>query len=150
MKYLLLIYANEAAMQSASQKATGEASGGLAYDAGTNKWSGVGFSADEKFVLQLKFVESKTDSYGTFDAYNVSIKALGTSLPSICHPIFDMNQATVSVYSRGRIVCSADLQDYTFDLVRNRFVEVYTFGYLENAGTKDNPAVVGGTCTKIE
>ena len=107
-----------------------EAAGGLAFDATTNKWSGVGFRADEKLVLRLTLIETKSDSYGTFSEYKVTITHLGSTTPSVCHPIADITKDRVPIYSVRRVMCQADLTNYTFDLARNSFCRSLQFRLL--------------------
>jgi hypothetical protein len=45
---------------------------------------------------------------------------------------------------------SASMSEYTINLVTNRFFAAYLQGYIDGKENNDNtPAVLAGTCTKI-
>ena len=46
---------------------------------------------------------------------------------------------------------SEENADYVFSLKTNRFLSIYSIGYMDGEDSNENtPSVSGGTCTKID
>src|SRR5262245_54470980 len=67
---------------------------GLSYNANSNKWQSTTFSPKGKFILRLKFVQSRTEIFGNIaghrgipidvDDYNAAITEAGENLSAAC------------------------------------------------------------------
>jgi hypothetical protein len=131
-----------------------EAVGGLSYDERTKKWIGSSLRADKKFVLRLKFLNNRVEKSifnqdETVYDYNVTITEAGSNFVGPC---LGSGQKHVTVRPLGWLLChGADLHEYRFDLDTNRFLSAYLHGFINGkASNDDTPAVMGGTCTKID
>jgi len=146
--------ANAQLVKDASYFCVAEVVGGLAYDAGMKKWIATSFRAEKKFVLRLKFLTNRVEKSvfnqdETVYDYNVTITEAGSNFAGPC---LGRGQKHVTVRPLGWLLChGADLHEYRFDLDTNRFLAAYLHGYIDGKDNNNNtPAVLGGTCTKID
>jgi hypothetical protein len=129
-----------------------EAAGGLFYNANSNKWEGATFRPSGKFILRLKFVQSRTEILGGVGGMSISVddyqvtKEGGDSAV----PCDRAHKKTAGLYD-GVLICDATLHSYKFDFQTNRFLRAYLVGFIDGKDSNDNtPHVAGGTCTKID
>jgi hypothetical protein len=63
----------------------------------------------------------------------------------------DAAQGEVNVHMKENIECSTNFGPYRFNLVNNRFINFYPYGFIEGRDDgKDTPSVEAGTCTLIQ
>src|SRR5262245_50753706 len=93
----------------ASYFCTVEAVGGLAYNERTKKWEGTSFIADDKFVLRLKFLRTRTEK-AAFDRdsmvhdYIVTVTKSGTNFASPCNFDSSITEQAVTVWDEAGVV----------------------------------------------
>jgi hypothetical protein len=128
---------------------------GLSYNANLNKWQSTSFPPKAKFILRLKFVQSRTENLGgvggmsvSFDHYEVSITRAGADSAFAC----DRGHKKPPSLHDGFLVCDGmDLHSYRFNFKTNRFLRMYPEGFVSGKDSNDDtPYVAGGTCTKID
>jgi hypothetical protein len=128
---------------------------GLSYNANLGKWQSTTFKPESKFILRLKFVQSRTEILGgaggmsfAFDEYVVSITEAGKEFAAPCGR---RGEKTANLHD-GFLACdAADLHSYRFNFTKNRFLRIYSEGFVTGKDSNDDtPAVAGGTCTKID
>ena len=125
-----------------------EFAGGLSFNQKTNKWEGTKFRTDDKFVLRLKFLQSRTEKshFGEDQQvhdYKVTIIKSGTSSAVAC------GGDSVSVTAE-RVECTSTMTNYQFNLENNKFLGSYPHGYVDGIDNgEDTPRVSGGRCMKI-
>jgi hypothetical protein len=62
-----------------------------------------------------------------------------------------LSRGEVSVYGKENIECWTSYGLYRFNLVNNRFINFYPYGFIEGHDDgKDTPTVESGTCTPIQ
>jgi len=149
--------ANAQLGKDASYFCISEFAGGVAYDQATKKWKGTALRTNNKFVLRLKFVNSRVEK--TFfrgdeivHDYNITFTETGSNSPEPC---IDVRQSKprITVGYDGLMTCtsSLDLNEYIFNLTKNRFLATYLIGYIDGKDSNENtPAVSGGICAKID
>jgi hypothetical protein len=132
-----------------------EASGGMAYDQGMQKWVGSVFRPDGKFVLRLQRVGQRTEKnvFGNDEwvtDYKIFITKSGTNFAQPCER-WGSTDHVVSQSGNGALYCTDAVTDYGFNISNGRFLVSYMQGYLSGRDNNDDtPAMSGGTCTKIE
>ena len=135
-----------------------EFAGGLSYDEATKKWKGTVFNANDKFVLRLKFLQTRIEKkpYGneneTVYYYNATITASGQNSVTACENDDNADPKTHGIKERFPFLfCWASFQQYKFHFKDNRFLRSYLVGYFSGGDNNENtPYVAGGTCTKID
>jgi hypothetical protein len=128
-----------------------EIAGGLGFNVVTKRWEGSSFRPGDKFIVRLKYLQSKTTSLGESDEYNVVIKQTGTSNGEECITLPASDPSVIAVNKWGWVLCTSGLSDYRINIVKNRFLKIYPLGYADGEDNEKNtPVIVGGTCTKID
>jgi hypothetical protein len=139
-------------VQDASYFCIVEFVGGLAYDKQTKKWTGASLNTDQKFDLRLKFLRTRMEKIGGVDErfhyYSVTLTQAGTKSPSPCEKHTE-KYVTLQNYSPFLECHVFGLNVFRFNLNNNRFLIADLEGYIEENSSK-TPAVLGGTCTKID
>jgi hypothetical protein len=134
-----------------------EVAGGLYYNSALKRWEASSFKADQKFVLRLKFLRARVQK-GTFifaaeesvTDYEVTITQSGSNFAGGCESDSGAKEITV-VNELGYVECQWSFGRLKFNLNSNRFLSAYLSGFVNGKeNNDDNPAVLGGTCTKIE
>lgn len=131
---------------------------GLAFDVQKKQWQNTLFTPDRAFVLNLHYLGDKRDR--VFDQpvsrYSVIITARGSSKTERCvgkDQVGTDNAAPgeVDVYFKENIECETSFGLYRFNLVNNRFINFYPYGFIEGRDDgKDTPSINAGTCTLIQ
>jgi hypothetical protein len=136
---------------SASYFCTSEFAGGISYDAQSKSWRGTTFNTKgDNFVLSLKTERSRFEGKEFIEELTVTVTKAGSSYAAACLDFTGPLHSTVTS-SDGFFRCSANVTDYTFSRKTNRFLSVYSVGYVTGSDDNENtPSVVGGTCTKIK
>ncbi len=134
-----------------------EFGGGITFDKQTRRWRSATFRPADKFVLKVAFIEKRTekDPVGNDEEvllYYISITKQGTQQQSFCFSTSRERKGLgVRIDAEGFFSCSHSLEDYSFNLKHLRFLKTYIVGYINGIdSSSDTPAVMGGTCTKIE
>lgn len=129
-----------------------EFAGGLAYNERTEKWQGAVFSSRTNFIVHME--EAGTTASGKFaiEARRLTVTKEGQNTAVRC---LDLSQEVTDVdrvpVQNNIARCVANLSEYQFNLVNNRFLRVYAYGYVNGANnTDDTPVITGGVCTKIK
>jgi hypothetical protein len=144
--------------KSAAYFCTSEALAGLKYNKLQKKWEGVGFTADHKFVLRLKylreFVEKNSKEDKTISVYEVTMTDAGENFALPCTERLLDNNKEVLVGNNHLVFCNSVGVDYKINLDRNRYLGTYAIGYAvgsrQDDEHSDQPQIEGGTCTKID
>lgn len=133
-----------------------EFGGGISWDEGTKKWGGTRFNATGKVVLKLdpvstRIVKNFLDEDIQVTDYQVTVTAMGEDFASPCSPRQGDYTGPVTVGDRGWVGCTASFTDYSFNLSNLRYLEAYMVGYISGVDNNENtPAMMGGTCAKIQ
>ena len=127
-----------------------EFGGGLRYDKAHHKWESAEFEPDLKFVLRLKFRTTNSRTFGTrkysYAQYEASITPAGMNKPVPC---FGVTSIFPWLNDQGYLTCTSAKTEYKFNLDNNRFLSIYTHGYLDGDENPHTPGLLGGICTKI-
>jgi hypothetical protein len=113
------------------------------------------FRPDGKFVLKMEWLKSRIENSKYFgeqhvDDYHVSITASGGTFPMPCGSGAQPDGSVVSLFEGGSFRCQASLQDYVFNIAKNRFLVAYMVGFISGEDNNENtPSIGAGTCTKI-
>jgi hypothetical protein len=132
-----------------------ESSGGVAFDARSQKWQGTVFRPEGKFVLKMEWLKSRVENSKYLgdqrvNDYHVSITQSGGTYPMPCGNGARPDGTVVSIFEGGSFRCEAGLQDYAFNIGTNRFLVAYMVGFISGTDNNENtPAMSAGTCTKI-
>jgi hypothetical protein len=122
---------------------TAKLAAGLAFDLQTRQWRGASSKTDEAFVLRLHYLG---------DIQNITITQQGSNDGQKCSSTDrDAAAGEVNVFSKDLLECWTTLGLYRFNLVNNRFLHFYPYGYIEGHDDgKDTPSVDAGTCALIQ
>jgi hypothetical protein len=126
-----------------------EIAGGLRYDELSKRWIGSAFSNSGQFIVKLLFIGQKviTEINGNRlgGEYNIDILSTKGGNPLYCLPRPNFIYDTLPF-----LECSS-ISEYRINFRTNRFIRIYREGYTTGEDTNENnPAIIGGTCTKIE
>ena len=134
-----------------------EFSAGLSYNSVNKRWQAATFRPSAKFILKLKFQGSRVrkDILNKDEAvndYEVTITPAGTNSTVPCYSASNDRRGLISFGEIDNYFdCVAVLQQYSFNMKNNRFLEAYLFGYVTGEDNNDDtPSVAGGTCTRID
>ena len=130
--------------------------GGVAYNDELKRWEGTSFDPSYHgiFVIKLDFRETtKYSSPSTLfeyrDEYDVTITEEGDTITSSCLGL-DGKPPFINRFAILRCNTADGIEEYKINFDNNRFIRIYTAGYTDGAeNNNDNPAIVGGLCTKI-
>lgn len=135
----------------ASYFCTAEIAGGLAYDEGLKKWKGTGLRTEQKFVLRLRYLNSrKVGGDQTVYDYDVTVTTTGTNNALPCARSGRTDRVVPVNNNSGILLCDTSLHNYRFNLRNNRFVSASLIGYIFGGDNNEGPYAAGGTCTKID
>jgi hypothetical protein len=128
-----------------------EFGGGLAYNEKTQKWQGAVFSTRSNFVVHMEEVRTTASGKYAIDARRLTVTKEGENTKAKCldltQDLDDMERVQVQ---KDIVRCVANITQYQFNIVNNRFLKIYTYGYVNGVDNGDDtPAVAGGRCTKI-
>jgi hypothetical protein len=133
-----------------------EISAGLSFDKSSKKWAGMKFGTDEKFILQMKYLNSRKVEYPletvVVGDFNVTITRSGFHESPCTYDGGDKVQP-VTVNERDIFKCTSNLFQYLISVKSNRFLQTYVGTYVvgdEDRAEQDTPTVTGGTCSKNE
>jgi hypothetical protein len=132
-----------------------EASGGVSYNANTQRWVGTTFRPEGKFVLRLHFLKERVIKNEivkdeTVKDYTATLTNAGSKYARPCAKSGAVDP-TVTVFERGQLYCTDGTTDYSFSIQTNRFLASYLVGFVGGEDNNDNtPSISAGTCTKIE
>ena len=133
----------------ASYYCTDQLGAGLAFDLQTKQWKNAFFTPKQAFVLRLHYLGDSTTAYTNVERYSVTITPQGSNEGQNCSK--DAASDEVNVYIKERIECWTSFGLYRFNLVNNRFINFYPYGFIEGRDdSKDTPSVEAGTCTLIQ
>lgn len=133
-----------------------EFGGGISWDEDTKSWNGTRFNATGKVILKLdavsnRIVKNFADEDIQVTDYEVTVTPMGEDFAAPCIPQQGTYADPVTVGDRGWVNCSASLTDYSFNLSNLRYLEAYMVGYTSGVDNNENtPAMMGGTCAKIQ
>jgi hypothetical protein len=107
----------------------------------------VGRCTDDRFVLRLKFLQSRTEKDQQVHDYKVTIIKSGTSSALACESVGDSVAVT-----NERVECTSTMTNYQCNLENNRFLGSYPHGYVDGIDNNEDtpPHVSGGKCMKID
>src|SRR5262249_30349188 len=116
------------------------------------------FRADGKFILRMKYLNSRRVTYGGEDFvvgdFEVTITNAGSNNASACNTDFGEKPRVTTVNQFDLFKCNVHLMDYLISVRTNRFLQTYTGQYVQADESRtdhlDTPSVTGGTCMKIE
>lgn len=142
----------------------GDMVGGLNFDKASKKWEATTFPIIERFNLKLKLLSAtaKKNLFNRDDIetkYEVEVETVASKDASPCvdygkseRPFSREVGVTQFSYLRCYWGGLTHARQLTFNLKNFRFIEVYLHGYLDEKddGKDDQPALIGGTCKKIE
>jgi hypothetical protein len=129
----------------------GEASGGIFYDAKAKTWHGTVFKADQKFVLNVKQVDSKYEGSNFIETLTLTITLAGSNYAAQCFDTTKSPKEAAIVVLFESVRCTANATEYIFNRSNNRYLAVYAIGYVSGRDDNENtPSMTGGTCTKIQ
>jgi hypothetical protein len=132
---------------------TAKLAAGLAFDLQTRQWRGASSKTDEAFVLRLHYLgDIQNRLGGQKQRYSLTIAQQGSNDGQKCSSTDrDAAAGEVNVFSKDLLECWTALGLYRFNLVNNRFLHFYPYGYIEGHDDgKDTPSVDAGTCTLIQ
>jgi hypothetical protein len=142
----------------ASYYCTEQLAAGLAFDLQMKQWKDAFLSPKQEFVLRTQYLGDKQidlikGGYSvTVQRYSVTITRQGSNNGQKCvgwH--WDAANGEVNVEAKEDIECWTSFGLYRFNLVNNRFLNFYPYGYIEGDDDgKDTPSVEAGTCTLIQ
>ena len=89
---------------------------------------------------------------GDVQRYSVTITQQGSNDGEKCvGRDLDATGGEVNVYMKEHIECWTSFGLYRFNLVNNRFLQFYPYGFIEGKDDgKDTPSINAGTCTLIQ
>jgi hypothetical protein len=132
---------------------TAKLAAGLAFDLQTRQWRGASSRTDEAFVLRLHYLGDIQNRFGRGEQrYSLTITPQGSNDGQKCSSTDrDSAAGEVNVFSKDLHECWSALGLYRFNLVNNRFLHFYPYGYIEgHEDGKDTPSLDAGTCTLIQ
>ncbi len=135
---------------------TAEISAGLSFDKIQKKWVSKTFNADQKFVMRMKYLQTRTvkNAIGSDESaidFNVTITKSGRNFASPCtYSGWGDKQEPVTVNNLDVFGCISSLSRYLVNSSTNKFLETYTGEYVHRDDGGDTPYVTGGTCTRID
>jgi hypothetical protein len=145
--------ANAQSDKSVSYFCATDSAGGLWFNSSSKKWEGSTFRGNEKFVLRLKFLRSRTQK-NTFNVdeavtdYEVTATQAGENFAAPC---LGGNKTEVTVDQYGMVECEWAMGELRFNSRNNRFILAYLRGYINGKDNNDDtPSMSGGICTKID
>jgi len=131
---------------------TASVSGGVKLDKKSGNWDSVTFKIrpDDKLVLKLKFL---SDAAGY--RFRVTIrKGYGSGHDLACeNPTEDsLGVEVFPLAADQRLSCHTHQEQFEFNLVNNRYMEIYQGGYLlgDDLHNPDSPFITVGTCLKVD
>lgn len=146
---ILILFASHAhsAAPSSRYYCKDEVGGGIRYDENLKRYVGTRFTTEDSFILSL----DRDKEYNKDDKkYNVRITKSGSSIQYPCHD-YTRKGLTPTLMPSNKLQCHAALQKYIFDFSTNKYLTIYTFGYIDDEkNSADTPSIVGGICTSIE
>ena len=130
---------------------------GLRFNESQEQWTASTFRPTDRFVVNVDFVQPETleldgaNQTWTYGIYSATISLLGDEYVATCYGHGRSPNTEIPVYNDGLLACRAGLKEYQIGLQSMRYISSYMIGYVggQDANT-DNPAVMGGTCTKIQ
>lgn len=124
-----------------------EVGGGIRYDENLKRYVGTRFVTEDSFILSL---ERDKEFNEDNKKYNVRITKSGSSIKYPCHN-YTSKGLTPTLMPSNTLQCHAALHKYIFDFSTNKYLTIYTFGYIDDEKNSANtPSIVGGICTSIE
>ena len=129
--------------------------GGIAYDEATKQWAGAKFRPSGNFFVRLRYVKTRTENAGQpwsydLDDYLVFITKEGEEFRFLMGGCYGDNLKRPGLDQYGFLSCSSGGQDYKFNFKNNRFIQIYTVGYVNGLdNNNDTPSISGGVCTKV-
>jgi hypothetical protein len=125
----LAVVASPSLAEEPSYFCVAEVAGGIAPKDGT--WVGTSFKTTTKYL-----VSPASDD----PANQYKVTEVGKSIPSHC----------CRHSGETQLLCGGMGYGMAIDLVKLRYIELYTWGYTENDQTGQNtPSVAGGVCSKL-
>jgi hypothetical protein len=124
--------------------------GGIAYNDALKEWEGSTFKPSGNFVVKLSFHQPTNVPVGSRDEYDVTITEEGSQDTTDC---IGLNGKRPALTLSGWLSCDSlyGINEYKFNFNNQRFIKIYTSGYISGRDNNDDtPAVSGGLCTKIQ
>jgi hypothetical protein len=132
--------------------------GGIAYDRTMKRWKGTSFRPSGNFFVRLRYLKTRTMHAGEpysykLDDYLVFLNKEGEEFSVLKGGCYDNHHGELQdpgMDEYGFLSCSAGLTDYQFNFKTNRFIAIYTVGYVGGQDVdSDTPSISGGVCSKI-
>jgi hypothetical protein len=144
----------EAQSRDAAYLCSTEVAAGLVYDAAAKRWHGAELRINDKFVLRLQYVRSRTLDDGSgqqsVDDYNVTIVHTDEKASAPCVQL-QTNSRSITMDQSMTLSCTSNAAQYQFDLNSNRFIRGSLGGYTDGSDSRNvSPAIGAGHCMKAE